>query len=639
MRQTRDMCGIAGYVGLPGEQGSQVLRRMLRAQAHRGPSGEDVFVRDRYGLGHRRLAVIDPAGGAQPMQSADGRHVIVYNGETYNYRELRQELIGLGHQFRTASDTEVVLASWRQWGVAAFDRINGMFALAIVDTQTGEITLARDQFGIKPIYLAESDGRVLFASELRPIIATGLVPRQPDDVTIFRYLRFRVHDDTERTFFAGISRLMPGEMATISPTGTITRRRYTTLFDDLRALAAEPRRYDATARAEFADGLHEAIRARLVSDVPVGTALSGGLDSSTVVATIHGLLSQADPEAAAVGARQQSFSAIFPGERNDEERYVDAVAENRRDILKVHKVRPSVDGFLDDMLDFVRTQEEPVISTGPYAQYCVMREASQHVTVMLDGQGADEMMAGYFPYYLVYLRQLRARGQYGRAATATLTSADVLWRAGRFLIGDKLNRRTNTPAIQLLAPEFAAAHREQRFDIVRDDLKLRLEDDLFRHSLPSLLRYEDRNTMRFSLEGRVPFLDHHLLRLLWSLDDTAILHGSWNKRALRDATVDTLPPLINRRRNKIGFTTPEDAWFGQMSGYINDIFESDSFSSRPYFTADVVRSLFADLLAGRGGAETMTFWRFLNLELWLREFIDTDPTATLTDADQAIAVS
>jgi asparagine synthase (glutamine-hydrolysing) len=621
------MCGLAGYVGISAGYGRDVLRRMADVQAHRGPDGEGFFTAGLVGLAHRRLAVIDRAGGEQPMSSADGRYVLVYNGEVYNFRELRAELAAAGHTFTTASDTEVVLAAWQDWGTAAFDRFDGMFALAIADTTTGEVVLARDQFGIKPLYLAaDGDGRVAFGSEIRAVLAAGLVPRRPDDLTVYRYLRFRVHDDTERTFFAGVTRLLPGQLAVISPDGRVRRRTYTTLYDDMTRLAARPGRYDAGARERFATALRTAIRTRLVSDVPVGTALSGGLDSSTIVATIDGLLARDDPEARAVGTRQHTFSAVFPGERNDEERYVDAVVA-RADRLAVHKVTPTPDRFLVDLLDFVRTQEEPVISTGPYAQFCVMREASRHVTVMVDGQGADEMMAGYLPYYLVHLRQVRRRR--GRLAMLAelARSADVLWRLGRFRLADTLRRRSAVPVGELLDAGFAAAHAPARMPVVRDDLKARLADDLFRHSLPALLRYEDRNTMRFGIEGRVPFLDAALVRELWGLDESAILDAGWNKRALRDATAGLLPALVHRRRNKIGFTTPEETWFNRVKNELYLVFSSPSFGARRYFDQAAVLRAFDAYVAGRASAETMTFWRLLNVELWLREFIDQEPQA------------
>ncbi|MDQ1653679.1 MAG: hypothetical protein QOI35_2879 [Cryptosporangiaceae bacterium] len=586
------MCGVAGYVGLARGDGLARLRAMAQVQAHRGPDGDGFAAGERWGLAHRRLAVIDRLGGEQPKYSPDGRYVLVYNGEVYNYRELRNELSGLGHVFRTAGDTEVVLAAWTQWGRAAFDRFDGMFALAIADTWTGDVVLARDQFGIKPLYFAE-DGRgaVVFASEIRAVLASGLIEPSADDVTIYRYLRYRVHDDTERTFFAGIARVLPGELAVISADGQVSRSVYTSLYRDLRTLAASPRPYDGEARARFGGALRAAVRSRLVSDVPVGTALSGGLDSSTIVTTINRLLTEEDPEAAAVGTRQQAFSAIFPGERNDEERYADAVAA-RCSALGLHKVRPTVAGFLADLQDFVTAQEEPVISTGPYAQYCVMREAARHVTVMVDGQGADEMMAGYVPYYLVNIRQLWRQGQRARAVRELTRSADVLWRLARDRISDALLGRSGLSVTGLLGEEFVSAHSGERLDVIGDDLKARLEDDLFRHSLQALLRYEDRNTMWFSVEGRVPFLTADLLRAVWSADNTAILHNGWNKRVLREVTRSMLPRLVNRRRNKIGFTTPEDEWFTSMAGYIRAVFAGESFGERPYFDQAAVLAAF-----------------------------------------------
>ncbi|TWJ12161.1 asparagine synthase (glutamine-hydrolysing) [Stackebrandtia albiflava] len=631
------MCGIGGYVGFIDEDAMPMLRRMADAMVHRGPDGEGYAVGRDFGLAHRRLAVIDRETGDQPMWSPDGRYAIVYNGEVYNFRELRYELTTLGYEFTTNSDTEVVLIAWRHWNDLAFDKFNGMFALAIADTESGKVVLARDQFGIKPLYIAQPrTGTVVFGSEFRPIFASHLVPREPDDVTVYRYLRFRVHDDTERTFFRGVTRLLPGERAVITPDGVVQRDTYTRLYSDLAALASKREPYEARTVSRFDAELRTAIRRRLVADVPVGTALSGGLDSSTVVAVTNQLLTDADRDAAAVGSRQQTFSAVFPGQLNDEERYVDALAARCRHNLRVHKVNPHADRFLADMSDFILTQEEPVISTGPYAQYCVMREASRHVTVMIDGQGADEMMAGYVPYHLVYLRQLWRRGQRGRALRELAGSLDVLWRLGRFSVADRLHRRSRVPVTGLLNRAFARRHHDERFDVIDDDLKARLQDDIFRHSLQSLLRYEDRNTMRFSVEGRVPFLDANLLRHLWRHDDSMIIRRGWNKRALRDATRALLPPVINRRRNKIGFTTPEEAWFLRMKNSLHEIFTSESFGRRRYFDQAAVVRAFRAYLAGRASAETMTFWRLLNVELWMRTFIDQDPNAIRHDIENII---
>src|SRR5215475_1705786 len=241
------MCGIAGYVGLHPDLGRDTLIRMAAAQAHRGPDGEGFAIHDGFGFAHVRLAIIDLAGGAQPITSPDGRFVMTYNGEVYNFRELRCALADIGYRFETSCDTEVVLAAWRRWGSGCFDRFNGMFALAIGDTKTGEVILARDQFGIKPLYFTTSGTRVLFASEIGSLLAGGVQAR-PDDVTVYRYLRFRVHDDGERTFFSGVHRVMPGEIVTISPDGATHRRIYTSLYGELKDLAANPQPYDNARR-------------------------------------------------------------------------------------------------------------------------------------------------------------------------------------------------------------------------------------------------------------------------------------------------------------------------------------------------------------------------------------------------------
>ncbi|MGL4178361.1 MAG: asparagine synthetase B family protein, partial [Dermatophilaceae bacterium] len=383
----------------------------------------------------------------------------------------------------------------------------------------------------------------------------------------------------------------PGELLTADATG-IRRRMFTRLKEELLERAAEQRPYDEAAAAEYRTLLTESIRLRLQSEVPVGTSLSGGLDSSAVAVVINQLLNQGDElSTRSVGTLQNTFSAVFPGSINDEERYVDDVLDSCRGHVEAHKVRPTADEFKTDLLDFIRTQEEPLISSGPYAQYQVMREAPKHVTVLLDGQGADEMMAGYVPYYFVYLRQLRAQGA-AKAAAELAKSLDVLYRLGRFKVRARLRMKKTVPTTQLLAAEFVAQHRGERFDVEPANLKKRLVQDIFQHSLPSLLRYEDKNTMRFSLEGRVPFLDKEVLKFVFSLSDEAIIKDGWNKRVLRDATRDLLPESINRRRNKIGFTTPQVEWFQRLKNHFYSIFLSESFAGRPYWNQTEVLHAF-----------------------------------------------
>ncbi|NUR16519.1 MAG: asparagine synthase (glutamine-hydrolyzing) [Dermatophilaceae bacterium] len=620
------MCGIAGYYGFDGD--AALLERMALEQHHRGPDDARTFIDAPVGLAHQRLVILDREGGAQPMTSADGRYVLAYNGEVYNYRELRVELEGLSRSFSTQGDTEVVLQSFAEWGTAAFDRFNGMFALAVWDRHTRTLTLARDPFGIKPLHLCRLPSAPggegthpadawLFASEIKPILASGLVEPRPNDRTVYRYLRYRIHDDGAETFFDGIERVMPGEVVTLSTDG-IRREMFSRLQRDLLDGKSPREGYDAGVADEFRQRLTTAVAMRLRSDVPVGTSLSGGLDSSAITVAIDQLLGDG-AETAAVGTRQRTFSAVFPGYRNDEERYVDAAVGACTHGVRSHKTRPTSAEFLQDVSDFVRAQEEPVISTGPYAQYRVMKDASEYVRVMLDGQGADELLAGYVPQLVVHLKDLLTRDR--RSAFRELfASRDVLGHLAAMRTRALLPHRNATP--DLLRPEFRAAHATEAYAVPTGNLRTRLVHDLFVGSLPALLRYEDRNTMRFSVEGRVPFLDPELVRTVFTLSDEAIIQGGWNKRVLRDATDGVLPPSISRRRNKIGFTTPQHDWFHEQREFAYDVFRSSSFRQRPYFDADAVLKAFERWLAGRGDLDSMVFWRLINVELWLREFVD-----------------
>jgi len=378
---------------------------------------------------------------------------------------------------------------------------------------------------------------------------------------------------------------------------------------------------------KFRKKLIEAIRLRLISEVPVGTCLSGGLDSSTVVSAVNKLLKEKVKESRSVGKIQQTFSAVFPEGSNDEERYVNEVLESIK--LESHKVKPKPEEFFNEVKEFIKTQEEPTISTGPYAQYKVMQEASKHVTVLLDGQGADEMMAGYLPYYFVYFRQLAKEKKYFKLIKELFLSYDILATTLIKHLVKVFGFKKEINANDLLNEKFFNQFKEEKFLTIDDNLKKRLIEDIFYNSLPSLLRYEDRNSMRYSIEGRVPFLDFNLLRYLFNLSDNAIINLGWNKNILRQSMKQLLPELILKRRNKIGFTTPEYQWFMRMKNKIYQIFLSESFVKRKYFNQPEVLKAFQSFIEGKVD-DTMVFWRMLNLELWLRIFFDSKPIKKLT---------
>ncbi len=614
------MCGIAGFYGF---RNDELIKKISKELIHRGPDEEGFFFDDQATLLNRRLAIIDRATGNQPIYNEDKSIAVVFNGEIYNYQTIRDELLKKGHQFYTHSDTEVIVHGYEEWNNGIFDKLNGMFAIAIYDKKEKKMILCRDHFGIKPLYYSliesKSDNiKLIFSSEIKPIINSGLLEKKANDRVIYRYLKFRVHDDQRETFFDHVYRLLPGELLIIRQ-NSFHIKRYTDLEDTL--IRKKPAsRLGQEMVDYFGKKLVESVKMRLLSEVPVGTCLSGGLDSSTIVAIVNKLLEKNVKEAKSIGRIQNSFSAVFPKETNNEEDYIDSLI-NKLDHIKSHKIYPKPDEFFDDMEDFVRTQEEPTISTGPYAQYKVMKEASRHVVVLLDGQGSDEMMAGYLPYYFVYLKQLFKEKKFLKLLAEFFTSIDIIGKQVVASLQQKLLPGRNINTDLLLNKEFIKVYRGEKFNTISDNLKKRLIEDIFRNSLQSLLRYEDRNSMRFSIEGRVPFLDHGLLRYLFSLPDEALINNGWNKNILRRAVKKLLPNIIAKRRNKIGFTTPEYEWFMKMKNRIFTIFMSESFAKRKYFNQREVLIAFHNFIEGRV-KDTLIFWRLINLEMWLKIFFD-----------------
>lgn len=607
------MCGIAGYIGFNNEK---LLKKFSKELYHRGPDGEGFFFDDNIGLLNRRLAIIDIKGGDQPIFNEDKNIVVVYNGEIYNFKEIRLELEKNGHQFSTDSDTEIIVHGYEQWGTDCFDKFNGMFAIALYDKKNKRTILARDHFGIKPLYYSIFDKKIIFSSEIKPIFYSGLIVKKPNDKVIYRYLKYRVHDDGRETFFKNIHRLLPGEMMIVED-GISKISKFTTLFNDLGKdkITNLP---DKEIVTRFKQELLDAINRRLISDVRVGSCLSGGLDSSTVVCAINNFIYEQSKYVESVGKRQRTFSAVFPGGDNNEEKYIDEVLEFlTNEKLISHKIYPATNKFLSDLHDFIRTQEEPTISTGPYAQYDVMREASKYVKVVLDGQGSDEMMAGYLPYYFVYLKELKASKEYRKLFLELVSSKDVLIKYLKIKYFGKKSIDINN----LLDEKFKIENAKEEFVVNNDNLQDRLKNDILKNSLQSLLRYEDRNSMRFSIEGRVPFLDFNLLKLIFSLPADLIIRNGWNKYILREAVKGIVPEMIRLRRNKIGFTTPEKQWFMKLSPKLMEILKSKSFANRKYFKADEVVESFNQFIAGKN-EDTMAYWRIINTELWLREFFD-----------------
>ena len=563
------MCGIAGflYEGVAPVAARTTVRRMIALQRHRGPDGEGFYDSKGVSLGHCRLSIIDlTETGHQPMADQEGRYWITFNGEIYNYLELGEELRELGFRFQGRSDTEVLLAAFRQWGEKCLERLRGMFAFAIWDERTGCLFAARDRLGIKPFhYWIDGNRQLAFASELKALLE--FLPQRSANLQLATdFLAWNLLDhEAADTMVATIKRLPPAHAMTWRKGSGMRLWRYWQVSNS-EELEASPKQR-AKMIVDFRLRFEESVSLHLRSDVPVGTCLSGGLDSSAIACVVNAELHR---RGVSEENRQHTFSACFEDPRLDERRYIEAVAASTG--CKTHFVFPSGERMREDMDKWLWHQEEPVAGSGVYAQYCVARLArEQGIKVLLDGQGADEQLAGYRKFILVYLRQLIKAGRYAlavREAIAFFMSPEIL-RTSRLADGRRY-LFSSLPEFDQLRCGNAELNRPAMLGI-GNSLGRRLEAELTRFSLPVLLRYEDRNTMAFGVESRVPFVDHVFVEWLATLPANMRLSGGWTKRILRDGLAGVLPELIRQRKSKLGFDTPETSWLeGPLSDWLRD---------------------------------------------------------------------
>lgn len=583
------MCGIAGLVSGRPTDLSDVFA-MTRVQAHRGPdgSGHAFFGPDGAGpfasdvpaaappaivaLGHRRLAIIDcTEGGHQPMPYADGRYWLTYNGEIYNYRELRDELRALGRHFSSASDSEVILAAYAEWGTECFRRFNGMWALAIWDRTERSLVLSRDRFGVKPLHLGVRDGVLAFASEIKGILAHWGGSPAANPVAIHDYLAHGALNTDDATFFQGITAFPPGCHAVLRPEQSLEVRPVPFWqLDPARELDLP---FDE-ACARFAELFRSSVQLRMRSDVPVGACLSGGLDSSSIVCAMRQQEQQSSIH---------TFTARFPEPQFDESRWARMAAERAR--AQAHFSVPTEEGYLAELGDLVWHQDEPFSTASIYAQWLVMKQARETgIPVLLDGQGADEILGGYKKFYAFHILSLARRGRLvaaGREAASVALHGDrgyLRWREGLRYMPRFLQPKLGA-ASDWLGPAVAAAAGDSRVQLgAPGGLRQRQVADLRQYSVPSLLRYEDRNSMAWSIESRVPFLDYRLAEFVLALPLQHKLRQGRTKALMRTALRGLVPDEILDRRDKMGFVTPQSLW---MRGALGERMQQSLAAAKP----------------------------------------------------------
>jgi asparagine synthase (glutamine-hydrolysing) len=623
------MCGIAGIFTFDQKIAirPELVRKMTDAIRHRGPDDEGIYINKQIGLGHRRLSIIDLSpDGHQPMAGSDGATWIIYNGELYNYRELRAELKTKGHQFKSQSDTEVILHAYQEYGPECLKHFNGMFAFALWDEKRQTLFLARDRFGIKPLYYHRIGHQLLFASEIKALLAVIEKRPQPNQQLIYDFLTLGVLDHTNETFFTDIYKLPPAHYMLIDAAGHTQMIRYWD-FEVSNEITQLAEKEVNKKCQEFFDLFSESVRSHLISDVAVGSCLSGGLDSSAVVSIINQLINQ--NQADAVGPRQQTFSACYQNSSIDEQHYIDVVIHSTGALS--HRVFPAADGFRKALPQLLWHQEEPFTSTSIYAQWEVMRLARENgVIVLLDGQGADEQLLGYRKFYAFYiLRLLRNHHSlYGFKEMAKhFGSWDVLKtlqlrRGLRYLPGRNLG--SVATAQKILQPAFAKKFTMPAIGLNgKDSLGERIKADMTRFSVPLLLRYEDKNSMAFSREARVPFLDHRLVEYVAALPLNLKLRNGWTKYCLRRGAQKVVPRQILQRRDKLGFATPEDEWFRRtLKQDIQQTFQQATFLPE-FIKLPGLQNHFGAFVNGkRPLLSSDFFFRFFILEHWAKYFCD-----------------
>jgi len=606
------MCGICGVINFnnnPVEE--SMLRIMMASMKHRGPDDEGVLIEGFTGLGFVRLSILDLTdAGHQPMISGDGRYVIVYNGEIFNYIELRDDLIKRGYQFRTRTDTEVLLAAYTEWGVQCLERLNGMWAFVIYDKVARTCFASRDRYGIKPLYYVLEENRVIFSSEISALLHVLKCKPGINEEAVFDYLVFNRTDHNENTFYSGIRKLPHGCNAIITAQG-LTISRWYRLKDHLDESKA------FTGPEEFLSLMTDSVGLRLRSDVPLGVCLSGGLDSSGIVSLLTGCFGLSEIN---------TFSAIYEkGQKGDESEFI---KEYQGIVRNMRFTTPDARSLYEDLEDFVRIHTEPVPDTGVYAQYKVMQLAGKHAVVTLDGQGADEIMAGYHYFFGVYFQELARRARLVKLASEVLhylskhNSLYGLETMAYFMLPEALKTRTRVYEKGYLRDDFLMRNRHK--SILSRDLYAShsLSDSLidhFEYKLEHLLKWEDLNSMRFSVEARVPYLDHRLVERTLSSSSEMIINKGMTKSIMRECMKGIIPEKIRMRKDKIGFGTPQDEWFRspQLDKIVTDVISPGSHITRKYIKPEVASVIFNRYRKGNLSM-TKEIWKWISLEMWHR---------------------
>jgi asparagine synthase (glutamine-hydrolysing) len=642
------MCGISAVFSQESRPLRELVVRMNNLVVHRGPDGNGVSVMRRSGaldsslsfskdgigtaaLGHTRLAIVDLSpNGHQPMSSLDDRFWITYNGEIYNYQELRQELEGLGECFKSQTDTEVILIAYARWGADCLHRFNGMFAFVLVDRHAKQVFAARDRFGVKPLYYWRSaDGILAFASEIKQFTVLPGWEARLDAQLAYDFLNWGVSDHTSETLFSDVRQLRGGEYALM----TLEPRDYGICIRRWYQLPLAVFEGDMTAAAaQLGTLLDDSVRLRLRSDVPVGSCLSGGIDSSSIVCVANRMLGSQSES----GFRQQTFSARASISRYDEGSFIEHILTSTG--VNGHQTTPSIEQLFETLPAMVWHQDEPFGSTSIYAQWQVFKlTKDQGVKVILDGQGADELFAGYHGYFGSFLLGLLRSGDFRRFAHEVRSIQRLHGYSSWYLLQLILNNALSGPLRQVLRAQVGKVSASsadwmnvKELDVAEIDpnekenvsgrsLRAHGIDHLLRMHLPMLLHWEDRSSMAHSVEARVPFLDYRLVEFAFSLKDCLKVRDGMTKAVLREAMHGVLPEAVRTRVDKLGFVTPEEIWVREQAPERFRKAMRQAIEQSSGVLNDKCMSLLNDIIKG-GTPFSFLPWRIIAFGSWVDRF-------------------
>jgi len=624
------MCGIAGYICFKDELSNHISKiefdDMVDIIAHRGPNDRGTYLEPRIALGHRRLSVIDTSNaGHQPFLYKD-RYVVVYNGEIYNYREIRIALESEGYSFSTNSDTEILIAAYDCYGRDCLEYFNGMWSFAIYDKKENVIFASRDRFGIKPFYYYydHDKGVLVFASEIKQILKVIKARPRSNKNALLRFLIEGDVDYTAETMFEGIQKLQYGHELIINLNdSSVEIEQY---YDLREAVKSLPKKSYTEACQAFKDRFIDSVKLRLRSDVPLGYCLSGGLDSSTIVSVADKIV-----EEKSIAIEQHTISSCFHDKRYDEQEYIDEVVANTSAIP--HKIFPTDVNIFEVVKDIIWHNDEPIPSTSQFAQWNVFKASKEAgMTVMLDGQGADEQLAGYTPFYGVLVADLLKKGKFIKAkqqldAYRILRySTDKHRNIGNIVLVAIVSILMPRRLSNVIRPYYGndkqlPFEKKQKKEVYKDRLCYPMDKekqyfyDSITMGLQALLHYEDRSSMAFSIESRVPFLDYKLVEEIYNMPLDYKLRDGRTKAVLRDAMKGILPEKIRNRYSKLGFETPEDAWINDNPQIYREQLIKACKRLAPLIDETRVLNWY-DKNAGRIKRTDSLVWRIINAGIW-----------------------